>query len=63
MVEVPGSMITGLTFCCWIFLFLSSNARSAIIANLVYFVKNYCDVATNLVPDYIHPVDTTRNSD
>ena len=32
MAEIPGSMLTGVTFCCWIFLLPRSKA---------YFVKNW----------------------
>ena len=43
MFEVPGSMLTRVTFCCWIFLFSCSEASDiniATIANFGYFVKN-----------------------
>ena len=42
MAEVPGSVLSGVTVCCWIF-FPHSKARDAnivIIANFGYFVKN-----------------------
>ena len=47
MAEVPGSMLTGVTFCCWILLFLHSEARDAIIANFGYFVKTIFCTDTN----------------
>ena len=42
MAEVLGSMLTGVAFCCWIFLFPHSKAsdvKIAIIANFCVFVE------------------------
>ena len=43
MAEVPGSMLTWVTFCCCVFFFSHNNAcdaNIAIFANYGYFVKN-----------------------
>ena len=42
MVEVPGSILTSVTFYCWIILF-SRSTCDANIANFRYFVKNLID--------------------
>ena len=38
MAEVLGSVLTGVTFCCTIFLFSPSKASDANITNIVIFV-------------------------